>query len=316
MEFRSLAEICEKLEKITKRDVMVALVSDFLRSVSDEEIEPVVSMMLGRALPKHYPKTLNISWTTLSRVIKRLAGAHWSAFHQAFRTTGDVGAAIQAVFERRRATDRQALLLEKPLTILDVRKIFEGIASAKGEGSREKRERLLEGLFSRATPLEAKYLTKIIVGEMRTGFQEGLMENAVAEAFLAPLKDVQLASMLTGDISEVAYLCKKYGRSGIANLGFKIFRPVKPMLAQMATDLKEVFEEHGGKTALEHKLDGARVQIHLSNGEVRIFSRRLMDITRSLPEIVSLIRDEVKAKEAILEGEVIAVGEDSKPMPF
>ncbi|MBS7640354.1 MAG: ATP-dependent DNA ligase [Candidatus Bathyarchaeia archaeon] len=316
MKFKSLVELCEKLEKTTRRNLMVSLVSDFLKGLSEEEIEPAVSMMLGRAFPKYDTRTLNVSWTTLSRVISRLAGSHWSAFHQAFRATGDVGAAVQAVFERRRAANKQATLLESPLTILEVRKIFEGISEARGEGSREKKERLLEALFSRATPSEAKYLTKIIIGEMRTGFQEGLMENAVAEAFSIPLRDVQLASMVTGDISEVAYLCKKYGKSGVINLGFKIFRPIKPMLAQMAASLKEVFEEHGGKTALEYKLDGARVQIHMSNGEIRIFSRRLTDVTRSLPEIVGLIRDELRAREAILEGEVIAVGEDSKPMPF
>lgn len=295
---------------------MITLVLEFLKNLSVEEIEPAISMMLGRAFPKYDHRILNVSWATLSKVIKRLASAHWSAFYQAFRATGDVGAAVQAVFERRRIANRQTTLLERPLTILEVRRIFESIAEAKGEAAREKKERLIEGLFSRATPLEAKYLTKIIIGEMRTGFQEGLMESAVAKVFSIPLKDVQLASMASGDISEVAYLCKKYGKDYIANIGFRIFRPVKPMLAKMAADLREVFKEHDGKTALEYKLDGARVQIHLSNGDVKIFSRRLTDVTKSLPEVASLVRDEVKAREAILEGEVITVGEDSRPMPF
>ncbi|MEM3955646.1 MAG: ATP-dependent DNA ligase [Candidatus Bathyarchaeia archaeon] len=316
MEFRLLAEVCEKLEKTTKRNIMIAIVSEFLRKLSEEEIKPAVLMMLGRALPKYDPRDLNVSWATLSKVIKRLAGTYWLDFHQAFRSTGDVGAAVQAVLERKRMENRQSALFEKPLTILEVGRILESIAEVKGEGAREKKDRLLEGLFGRATPLEAKYLTKIIIGEMRTGFQESLMESAVAETFSIPLKDIQMASMVTGDVSEVAYLCKKYGKNGIANLGFKIFRPVKPMLAQMATNLKEVFEEHGGKTALEYKMDGARVQIHLSSGEVRIFSRRLTDVTKSLPEIVDLVQNEVNVKEAILEGEVIAVGEDSRPMPF
>ncbi|MBS7654310.1 ATP-dependent DNA ligase, partial [Candidatus Bathyarchaeota archaeon] len=207
-------------------------------------------------------------------------------------------------------------LLEKPLTILEVRRIFELIAESKGQGSRERKERLIESLLSRATPLEIKYLVKILIGEMRTGFQEGLMEAAVSEAFSIPLKDVQRASMLTGDIAEVAFLCKKHGGVGILNLGFKIFRPIKPMLAQMVKDFEEVFKEHGGKTALEYKLDGARIQIHMSKGDVRIFSRRLADVTKSLPEVVSLVRNEARAREAILEGEVIAVSGDGKPMPF
>ncbi len=315
MRFKLLAELCERLEKTTRRNLMIETVAEFLKNLSENEIEPAISMILGRPFPKYDPRTLDVSWATLSGIIKRLSGAEWTSFHSAFRSTGDIGSATQIVFERRSA-HRQSALFEKPLTIIEVRKIFERIAEFRGQGSKDKKERLIEALLGRATPIEAKYLVKIMIGEMRTGFQEGLMEAAVSRAFSIPLKDVQKASMLTGDVSEVAYLCKKQGRKGILNLNFKVFRPIKPMLAQMAEDLKEVFREHGGKTALEYKLDGARIQIHLSNGEVKIFSRRLTDVTKSLPEIVNQVRSEVKAKEAILEGEVIAVGENGKPMPF
>jgi len=315
MRFKLLAELCERLEKTTRRNLMIETVAEFLKNLSENEIEPAISMILGRPFPKYDPRTLDVSWATLSGIIKRLSGAEWTSFHSAFRSTGDIGSATQIVFERRSA-HRQSALFEKPLTILEVRRIFERIAEFKGQGAKDKKERLIEALLGRATPVEAKYLVKIMIGEMRTGFQEGLMEAAVSRAFSIPLKDVQKASMLTGDVSEVAYLCKKQGRKGILNLNFKVFRPIKPMLAQMAEDLKEVFREHGGKTALEYKLDGARIQIHLSNGEVKIFSRRLTDVTKSLPEIVNQVRSEVKAKEAILEGEVIAVGENGKPMPF
>ncbi|MEM2341259.1 MAG: ATP-dependent DNA ligase [Candidatus Bathyarchaeia archaeon] len=314
MDFRSLVELCEKLEKTAKRNLMVESVASFLRDLSEDEIEPAISMMLGRAFPKYDPRTLDVSWATLSGIIKRLSGVDWVSFHSAFRSTGDVGAATQLVLENR--VQKQYTLLEAALTILEVRRIFEHIAESKGQGSRERKERLIEALLSRATPLEAKYLVKIIIGEMRTGFQEGLMEAAVSRAFSLPLKEVQTASMLTGNIGEVAYLCKKYGKEGILNLGFKVFRPIKPMLAQMAESLKEVFEEHGGRTALEYKFDGARIQIHMSDCEVRIFSRRLTDVTKSLPEIIDLTRSEIKAKEAILEGELIAVSDDKKPMPF
>ena len=315
MEFKSLVDVCEKLEKLTKRNVMIRIVADFLKNLSEDEIEPAISMILGRPFPKYDQRTLDVSWATLRNVIRRLSGPTWNNFYSAFRNTGDVGAAVKIIFENSVA-HRQSTLIEKPLTLLEVRRIFERIAESKGQGSRERKERLVESLLSRATPLEAKYLVKIMIGEMRTGFQEGLMEAAVSEAFSIPLKEVQTASMLTGDVAEVAVLCKKHGVNGILNLGFKIFRPIKPMLAQMAGSLREVFEEHGGKTALEYKLDGARIQIHMSNGEVRIFSRRLTDVTRSLPEIVTLARNEVKANEVILEGEVIAVGNDGRPLPF
>ncbi|MCK4633912.1 ATP-dependent DNA ligase, partial [Candidatus Bathyarchaeota archaeon] len=161
-----------------------------------------------------------------------------------------------------------------------------------------------------------KYLTRILLKEMRTGFHEGLMEQAVAKAFNIPLETVQTASMLTGDIGRVATLAKLEGKTGLLRVKFKIFRPIKPMLAQMITTVAEVLTEHGGQTALEYKLDGARVQIHKSRDAVKIFSRRLTDVTRSLPEIVQQVRSSVKAEKAILEGEIIAVGKDGNPMPF
>ncbi len=149
-----------------------------------------------------------------------------------------------------------------------------------------KKERLITTLFSQATPIEAKYLIKIFTGEMRTGLHEGLMEQAVAKAFDVPLQKVQHASMVLGDIGEVAAMLKTQGLEGLDKVGFSVFRPVKLMLAQTAQSVAEALSAHGGKTALEYKYDGARVQIHLQNGEVQIFSRRLSNVTESLPEIV------------------------------
>ena len=313
--FKELAELCESLEATSKRNIMVSMVSDFLRKLHPEEVEPAVSMILGRAFPKWDQRTLEVSWTTIANIIKRLTNVDWKIFIKAFRQTGDIGDATKIVFEKSKVK-RQATLLERPLTILEVRRIFEAIAQACGVGSREKRERLVETLLGKASPIEAKYLVKIMIGEMRTGFHEGLMELAVSKAFGIPEKIVQRAVMIRGDIGEVAYIAKTGGKEELSRLGFRIFHPVKPMLAQTAENVEEAIKEHGGKTAFEYKLDGARIQIHKLGQEVRIFSRRLTDVTASLPEIVELIRSEINAKEVIMEGEVIAVGEDGSPLPF
>jgi len=315
MRFRDLAYLCERLEATTKRNLMISMVADFLRRLDKEEIEPAISMMLGRPFPKWDPRKLDVSWATLSRVIQRLTGTNWSDLSAAFRNTGDLGAAAKIIFENCKM-QRQTTLFEKSLSILEVRNVLEAIAEASGHGSRERKERLIESLLGRALPIEVKYLIKIMVGEMRTGLQEGLMEAAVSKAFSIPLKKIQVASMLTGDVAETAALCAKEGPDGLLKLKFKIFRPVKPMLAQMAEDPEEALKEHGGKTAFEYKLDGARIQIHKSGGKVRIFSRRLTDVTKSLPDIVEIIRQRVKLDEAILEGEVIAVGKNGNPLPF
>jgi DNA ligase-1 len=258
---------------------------------------------------------LEISWATLSTVVKRLTGADWTNFREAFAKTGDIGAATKILFESSKLR-RQVTLFEKPLTILEVRHSLEAIAEIAGYSSRERKERLLETLFSQASPLEAKYLVKIIIGEMRTGFHEGLMELAVSKAFNIPLNLVQKATMLTGDIAEVAKIAKSQGKEGVFKLQLQVFRPIKPMMAQNCESLQEVLREHGGETAFEYKLDGARIQIHKKGEKIRIFSRRLTDVTESLPEIVELVNNKIEAERVVLEGEVVAVGEDRSPMLF
>jgi len=314
--FRELCELCEKLEATTKRLLKVDLVANFLKDLHPDEVEPAVSMILGRPFPKWDQRVLEVSWATLSDLIKRVTNIEWGDFQNVFSKTGDIGSATKTVFEASKIR-RQATLFEKPLSILEVRHTFETIAETSGYGSRERKELLVETLLGKASPLEAKYIVKIFIGEMRTGFHEGLMEMAVAKAFDLPFEMVQTASMLVGDTGEVAAIAKVKGKEGIVKLEFKVFRPIKPMMAQMAEDVNEAIREVGGATAFEYKLDGARIQIHKSGDDVRVYSRRLTDVTESLPEVVQLVRGQVKAGQAILEGEVIAVGEDrTSPLLF
>src|SRR3990170_1782952 len=314
--FRDLCELGEKLGSTTKRLAKISLAAVFLRSLQPEEVEPAVSMLLGRPFPRWDQRVLDISWATLSGVVKRITDLDWSSFRVAYGQSGDLGSAIKVVFDSSKIR-KQATLFDKPLTIMEVRRTFENIAEASGSGSRERKERLMITLFGQVSSLEAKYLVKILIGEVRTGFNEGLMEMAVAKAFEVPLEEVQTSSMLTGDIGETASILRTKGREGIAQLGFRIFRPVKPMMAQMAENVEEALKEAGGSVAFEYKLDGARIQVHKSDNEVRVYSRRLTDVTGSLPEVVELIREEIKARHAILEGEVIAVGKDrGSPLLF
>jgi DNA ligase-1 len=313
--FEALAELGERLEATRKRLLMIDVVAEFFGRLEPEEVEPAVSMLLGRPFPKWSPQTLDVSWATLSEIIKRATGVEWSVFEEAFRESGDIGSATKAVFEKSRVR-RQTALFEKDLTLLEVRCGLEAMAETTGSGSRARKERLVTALLSRCSSVEAKYLVKVLMGEMRTGFHEGLMEQAVSEAFRTPLKVVQEAAMVVGDIGEVAAIAKTEGAAGLARMGFKLFRPVNLMLAQMADDVAGALDEHGGATAFEFKYDGARVQIHMSGDRVRIFSRRLADVTESLPEVVGMVKGNIRGKEAILEGEVIAVDEVGSPIPF
>ena len=229
--------------------------------------------------------------------------------------TGDIGSATKTVLEQAK-TKKQTQLTETSLTIAEVKRALEAIAQTSGAGARTRKERLITALLSQATPVEAKYLVKIFTGEMRTGLQEGLMEQAVAKAFQVPVARVQHASMVLGDIGEVAATLKNLGVEGLEKVAFNVFRPVKLMLAQTAETAKEALDTQGCKTAFEYKYDGARVQIHKQNGRVEVFSRRLTNVTESLPEIVETVNLNIKAQSAIVEGEVVALNPVGYPIAF
>lgn len=313
--FKSLAELLEKIENTRKRLEIVSLTADFLKLLVAEEVEPAVSMILGKPLPKWSKRTLDINWTTLAGILQRVTDVDWNTFTAAFHETGDIGSATKTIFEKTKLK-KQSRLLEESLTLTEVRRTLETIAETRGLGSREKKERLVTALLSQASPVEAKYVIKIFIGEMRTGLHEGLMEQAIANAFEVPLATVQKASMTLGDVGEVAATAKAEGKEALLIVDFKIFRPVKLMLAKTAANVAEALVMHGGKTAFEYKYDGARVQIHKKDSEVRVFSRRLTDVTHSLPETIEIVRTNIKASEVIMEGEVVAVGNSGVPIPF
>lgn len=312
--FKFLAELLEKVEATKKRLQTVNMVAEFLKTLEPNELEPAINMILGRAFPKWSQKTLDVSWTTLNTVLERITQVDWNVFSETFSNTGDIGTATKALFEKTKIK-KQTQLIQQNLTITEVQNSLETIAATSGTGSRERKERLIQALFSQATPTEAKYLVKIFTGEMRTGFHEGLMEQAISEAFNIPLTTVQTMSMSLGDVGEVAVLAKT-GKEDLSKPRFQLFRPVKPMLAQVADSVDEALKMHGGETAFEFKYDGARIQIHKLGDEVRIFSRRLTDVTLSLPEIVDIVKTNVTANEAIVEGEVVAVDSQGFPIPF
>jgi DNA ligase-1 len=283
--FKTLAELLEKVESTKSRLQMISLVADFLKALEPEEVEPAVTLVLGRAFPKWSQKTLDVSWAILSRIFLKIAGVEWGFFGEAFSETGDIGSAVMKVFEKSKLS-RQAVLFEKPLTLLEVHRSLEAVADSVGSGSKEKKERLITYLLSQSSPIEAKYLVRVLVSEMRTGFHEGLMDQAVAKAFDVPLALVRRSGMALGDIGEVAGIAVTGGKDSLQKIGFKIFRPVKLMLAQVAKDVDEALKEHGGEAAFEYKYDGARVQIHKLGDQVRVFSRRLTDVTLACPKLL------------------------------
>jgi len=196
------------------------------------------------------------------------------------------------------------------LEIAEVDEALERLAKTTGKGSATAKAQLLGSVFSRATAEEQDFLVRLMTGELRQGALEGLMVEAVAKAHALPASDVRRAAMLAGDLGAVA----KAGPAGLASFAVQLFRPIRPMLAQTATDVQEALTKLGS-AALEYKLDGARIQVHKQGGEVRVYSRLLNDVTVAVPEVVDAVRD-LAPNELILDGEAITLTADGRPLSF
>ena len=310
--FVRLAELGEHLEQTTKRSEMTTMLAAFLQDLSAEEIPAGVRLTVGQVFPEWDARTLNLSWKAVMAALDELIDASPNVREQVSAQAVDGGEFVRILMEQSRIQSPKG----PPLMILDVFRAFREIAETVGQGARARKEVLFQTLLERSTPVEGKYLTKVVSREMRHGVSEGLMVEGIAKAAGVKSRQVRRANQLWGDLGEVALVALTEGDDGLQKASIRLFRPLKPMLAQTVGNLAEAFEQFKGQVALEYKLDGARVQIHRQGAKVRIYSRNLSDVTASLPDVVDEIVTNKGPNEFILEGEVIAVDPKGRPLPF
>jgi DNA ligase-1 len=254
-----------------------------LKRLAPDEIRHGVAFLSGRPFPVSDPRTLDIGP---------------GAFYHASETPQ-----IESSVSPR-------------LTLMDVAQSFARIAEASGKGSRSAKYAALRELVEMTPAQERPMLFRLLHNELRIGLHDGLIEEAIARAADTDLKTVRRAALFLSDLAEVAYIALTQGGAALRDVDIKLFVPLLPMLSELSQDLDEVFTAHGGKTAFEYKYDGARVQIHKSGDQARIWSRRLTEVTQSLPEIVQIAREEIRGDSFILDGEVVAIGKEGRPYPF
>ncbi|MEM3793935.1 MAG: ATP-dependent DNA ligase [Candidatus Bathyarchaeia archaeon] len=280
-----LARACESIKVLSGRKDKVAQIVRLLQELEPDEVAPAILLLIGRVMPEGDEDKL------------------------------EIGAA--AVYQLLEELGQTTLLAAEPLTILEVWNGLREISSLRGAGSRERKLVILRGLIARMSDLEKHWFLKQLMGEMQHGVNEGLVLEAVAKLTGASLEDVQRAFMLVGRIGDLVELAVMGGGDAIRSTRLQVFRPVRPMLAEMCHDLEQLLKESDKPMSFEYKFDGARVQIHVKDNEVRIFSRRLSDVTRSLPDIVQAVKEfSSRFSEIVLDGEVVAVDEAGRPMPF
>jgi DNA ligase 1 len=277
VELARLADLCGRLRTSPGRLDKLALLADYLKALPPDVVGTAVAFLTGRAFPQSDPRVLGVRWLP--------------------------------------SPDGE-LAVQPPLTLADVAAAFADVADAGGAGSRRTRDDRLRALAARASAEERDTLQRIITGEMRTGVSDGLVLEAIARAFGAPLESTRRAALRLGDLSAVATLAATGGAAALTAASVRPGVPLLPMLAQIAEDFDEVLDAHGGTTALEYKYDGARIQLHRADDRVSIWTRRLSDVTRSLPDVVDIARRELVGAPFILDGEVLALDAAGRPLPF
>jgi DNA ligase-1 len=289
---RKFAEMCEAVAATTKKLQKTAIVAEYLKSRSADEAAVSAVFLSGGAFPAWEESTLQVGGSLLWRVVAELAGKSEAELTAAYRKHGDLGAAAAEVLEQRTG---------QGLDVLEVSKRFREIALARGAAAKTA---MVRELLARVTPLEGKYIVKIITGDLRIGLKESLVEEAIAKAYGGALggslKEVQRANMLLGDIGETVLLAVE-GKLGAAKM--RMFHALGMMLASPIESAEEGLS-YFPEAAVEDKYDGIRAQAHVADGEVKFFSRTRDEITESFPELPASLAG--LPQDAILDGEIVA----------
>ncbi|MCS4541150.1 MAG: ATP-dependent DNA ligase [Euryarchaeota archaeon] len=311
--FSKLADYMEKLEKTPSYLEKTQLIVSLLKETSPEDTNSVVLLLLGRVYPAYVSLELGMGVQLVKRAVASATGYDMNVIDKEFAKTGDLGVVVQKLLEKK----RQVTLFRKPLTVKRVHEILAKIPEMTGAGSQDLRINSVIGLLNDADPLEARFIVRTVLGESRTGVAEGRLRDAIAEAFNVPPELVEQAYTYLNDHGEVAKIAAEEGAKGLEKVGPIIGRPLNVMLAQRVDTIDEILERMGGKAAWEWKLDGMRILVHKDNEKIKLFTRRQEDVTSSFPDLVEAQKTAIKAKTAIVDGEMIATDSiTGKPMPF
>jgi len=304
--FVGLAETLERVRATSSKNQKVKVLSEYLKGLGPEDAEVAARVASGRSSERGSKDEAQVGYSTLLDVIREITGASQHEVSRNYLKHGDLGEVAQELLREK----KEVPLFNEPLSLSDIQEAFEKLRGMKGQGSTAVRKGIVKSLLLRATPVEGKYVVKVLTGEMRTGLVSGLLEEAIASAYGLSKAESARAHMVLGDIGVLA---RHSAAGGIGDVRIQTFRPVNFMLAEPMATAGEVAEHFGKRVYAECKYDGIRAQTHRSGGTTRIYSRRLEDITASFPEVVEAVAG---AKgEFILDGEAVPFAE-GRPLPF
>lgn len=333
MDYGVLASVYEKLEGTTKRLEKTFILSEFVKSA--ENLEQVMLLAQGKVFPSWDAREVGMAAKLVAKAIGVSTGASVDRINQVWRETGDLGLTAEQLC----ASKSQSTLFSEPLTIGKVFANLRKTAELEGQGTVGRKVQLVAELLSNASPLEARYIVRTVLGDLRVGLGEGTVRDALVWSFFGDeagvtfvdgglkldnretynrfVAVVQDAIDVANDFGEVAEAAKAEGVDGLKSLSLRPGKPMKVMLYQKAKGVEDAFERVGRPAAFEYKYDGFMVQIHKMKEKVLLFTRRLENVTAQFPDVVDAVKKGVRAEECILDAEIVGIDTASgRYLPF
>ncbi|HXT61745.1 MAG TPA: ATP-dependent DNA ligase [Pyrinomonadaceae bacterium] len=294
------ARVAEKVAATTKKLEKTALLGEYFQQLSDEDLARAARYFAGQVFALHDARTTNVGGRIISDALITATGLH-ADLGARYARWGDVGDVAFEMFAEARAANPPSLALADTESLL---------AKLSGTRGKNAKTELLTTVLSKATPLEAKYLVKLLSADLRIGLREGLVEDAIARGFKKSLADVSLANMLRGDIGEAAVRARA---GALHEVQMRLFHPLKFMLATPASDLADIARTMPEEFLVEDKFDGIRGQAHVKDGRVAIYSRTLDEISARFPELKAPLT--ALPTDLIIDGEILAA-RGAEILPF
>ncbi len=313
MKYEALANSYQELEETSSYLDKNSIISQLLQETPEEKLKMVVPMLLGRVFPAYVSQETGIGLQQLKKAVAKSTGYSEDKIDELMQDLGDLGKVAAELVEKK----KQMTLAEETLTVEKVYENLRKLPEITGEGSVDRKIATVSELLTSATPVEAKFIVRTVLGDLRIGVAEGRLRDAIADAFEIPSDSVEHAYMLTTNYGKVAKAIAKNGEEGLSKLDLTVGHPVRPMLAQRSDTIEEILERMDGQAAFEIKLDGIRIQPHQKPEEVYLFTRRMEDYTHMFPDLEEAINESIKPDRAIVDGELVAIDKETgEPMPF
>ena len=316
MEFSILSESFNKMESTRKRLELTQILVELFEKAPHNVISKIVYLIQGKLRPDFEGIELGVAEKLAIRAISKSAGIPIKKIEDEYRKSGDLGHASSIILEEK----TQTTFLVEDITVERVYETLFKIAKLGGSRSQDMKMKYISSLLNDATPLEANFILKILLGTLRLGIAENTVMDALAVAFTGEKenrKKLQYAYNVSSDLGKVAETIATKGLEGIEKFEIVLFNPIRPMLADRVKSESEAIEKMGNEFAAEYKLDGERVQLHIEGDKVVLFSRSLENIESYYPDIIEKIPKNIQADNIILEAEAVAINENTGEfLPF